>query len=208
MTALFLKFDIQHYWHIGSGEEGGAYADSLVLKDSYQLPFIPGKSVKGLLREAFNLAIDHGWYDKAQRDTLFGCEGVSLTNASRLHISSAILPSADYAHFVHNPSMTQALYHVIQQMSIDSNTGTTQQGSLRSTEVCVPMTLVAEVHLPDINSADIDSVEIDSVEESHNDVFEIFQSIVPLITHLGAKRHRGMGEVFVSVIPSHEICEA
>ena len=38
-------------WHCGSGLAAGADADALVIKDSDRLPFLPGKTVKGLLRE-------------------------------------------------------------------------------------------------------------------------------------------------------------
>ena len=39
-------------WHCGSGLAAGADVDALVIKDSDGLPYIPGKTMKGLLREA------------------------------------------------------------------------------------------------------------------------------------------------------------
>lgn len=48
------SIEFNTYWHIGSGLSGGVEVDSLVLKDNDTdaLPYIPGKTLKGLLREA------------------------------------------------------------------------------------------------------------------------------------------------------------
>ena len=38
------------YWHCGSGLSAGADVDSLVIKDAIGMPFVPGKTIKGLIR--------------------------------------------------------------------------------------------------------------------------------------------------------------
>lgn len=45
-----LKYSIQFYtnWHCGSGQAAGADVDALVVKDAQGLPFVPGKTIKGL----------------------------------------------------------------------------------------------------------------------------------------------------------------
>lgn len=57
MSQFIITLDIQSYWHIGSGEEGGSYADALVLKNAAGLPYVPGKSLKGLYRDGFEKAV-------------------------------------------------------------------------------------------------------------------------------------------------------
>ncbi len=49
-----LRYQIQFYgyWHVGSGLSASTYADAVVMKDPDDLPIIPGKTLKGLLREA------------------------------------------------------------------------------------------------------------------------------------------------------------
>ena len=49
-----LKYEVEFYsiWHCGSGLAGGASKDATVLKDINNLPYIPGKTIKGLVREA------------------------------------------------------------------------------------------------------------------------------------------------------------
>ena len=39
-------------WHCGSGLAAGADLDALVIKDKNKLPYVPGKTIKGLIREA------------------------------------------------------------------------------------------------------------------------------------------------------------
>lgn len=39
-------------WHCGSGLSAGADVDALVVKDKDGLPFVPGKTLKGLIKEA------------------------------------------------------------------------------------------------------------------------------------------------------------
>src|SRR5690554_3086002 len=39
-------------WHCGSGLTSGSDVDALVIKDQNNLPIIPGKTIKGLLRKA------------------------------------------------------------------------------------------------------------------------------------------------------------
>ena len=49
-----IKYKIKFYsdWHCGSGLSSGADLDLLVIKDKDGLPFVPGKTIKGLLLEA------------------------------------------------------------------------------------------------------------------------------------------------------------
>lgn len=52
MKDLTIKIEFFSPWHCGSGLSAGADADSLVIKDTKGLPYIPGKTIKGLIREA------------------------------------------------------------------------------------------------------------------------------------------------------------
>ena len=47
------------YWHVSSGLCGGAALDSYVAKDSAGFPYVPGKTIKGLVREAAELFWDN-----------------------------------------------------------------------------------------------------------------------------------------------------
>lgn len=49
-----IKYTIEFYsqWHCGSGLSAGADVDALVVKDKDDMPYVPGKTIKGLVREA------------------------------------------------------------------------------------------------------------------------------------------------------------
>ena len=66
-----MKITLKFYsaWAIGSGK-GGESKDSIILRDDNDLPFIPGRTLKGLLRDAF---LDCG-YSTDEAIALFGQE--------------------------------------------------------------------------------------------------------------------------------------
>ncbi|EOZ5528694.1 RAMP superfamily CRISPR-associated protein [Vibrio metschnikovii] len=185
-----LRFDLRSEWHVGTGREGGAYADSLVLKDQHALPMLSGKSIKGLLRQAFHEALELEWLKGADNQTLtqlFGCEGVRAQAQGALRISSATLSAAEIAYFTANPKDKGHLYLVRHATAIDSHTGAAKEGSLRAMETVVPLVLHAQLEL---NNA---SAEIQQQ-------FAHWLSIVlPLINSVGGKRRRGLGDVIVTV---------
>ena len=56
-----IKYEIEFFsnWHCGSGLAAGADVDALVIKDNNGLPYVPGRTLKGLLRDAAtNLSVD------------------------------------------------------------------------------------------------------------------------------------------------------
>ena len=50
-SKITLELDLSSYWHIGSGKGADAVADAVVLKDEAGLPVVPGRTLKGLLRD-------------------------------------------------------------------------------------------------------------------------------------------------------------
>ena len=54
MSKKNIKYKIVFHtdWHCGSGLAAGAGVDALTIKDKNRLPFVPGKTIKGLVREA------------------------------------------------------------------------------------------------------------------------------------------------------------
>ena len=53
-TEKRIDYQIEFFsqWHCGSGLSAGADIALLVIKDKEGMPFIPGKTLKGLIREA------------------------------------------------------------------------------------------------------------------------------------------------------------
>jgi CRISPR/Cas system CSM-associated protein Csm3 (group 7 of RAMP superfamily) len=197
MSAFTLTFDLQSDWHIGSGKEAGAYADSLTIKDDDGLPFLPGKSIKGLLREAFTIAQANSWCTDIEKahdinnltDALFGSEGQGVESQGMFQLSSATLSCDEVAFFNQQVNAKAHLFRIIQSTEIDHKTGVATKGSLRSMEVSVPMTLKSELELNSSHSA--------FRPELAQALLPLLNACCGLILELGAKRHRGLGQVSV-----------
>ena len=79
LTISFLS-----YWFVSTGNEQGAYADQLALKDSEGFPYIPGKTIKGVFREAFRLAGNSGWFSDSENEIPLNWYGQFISNNKNL----------------------------------------------------------------------------------------------------------------------------
>lgn len=174
-----IKYTIEifNYWHCGSGLSRGADTDALVIKDRNDLPFVPGKTIKGLMREAAEDYI----YLAGEKDmegmfkVLFGETG----SRSETHFGNATLSKAEESWIVSNKAQKH-LYATIASTAIGKG-GTAKEHSLRSMEVTVPCTLHGEiVNAPD--GADI-----------------LLKQAVGMIKNLGSNRNHGLGRCKITI---------
>lgn len=126
MKNKTIRYTIEFFsdWHCGSGLASGAEADSVVIKDRSGLPYVPGKTLKGLVREAF--------------DVLYG----DASLPSGMFFSDAEM-SDGLKDMILSSSLTEYLYHNV--ASIAMKDGGTVDGSLRTIQVTVPCILTAAI---------------------------------------------------------------
>ena len=72
-----IQFQITSYWQAGTGRSGGALVDSLVNKDINGLPFLPGRTIKGLLRQAVSSVEQWGHIPPDSTYHFFGSDPLS-----------------------------------------------------------------------------------------------------------------------------------
>lgn len=175
-------------WHCGSGLSSGAYVDALVVKDSDGLPFLPGKTVKGLLREAAEdiVALSSGDDDRLYASRMdiirkgFGhFDGNDDTGHGALrstaHFTNAVLPNSESRAIIEG-SMQPYLYRTLSSTSIGPD-GIALDKSLRRMEVSVPCILEGKIlNLPD-----------------DEDFRETITNAMRYIKRLGQNRNRGLG---------------
>ncbi|MDD3888283.1 MAG: RAMP superfamily CRISPR-associated protein [Patescibacteria group bacterium] len=163
-------------WHAGSGLSSGADADSVVIKDKNNLPYLPGKTIKGLLKDVFedfkdaqpSLINDEfiksyfGKYIKERKESHKGL----------LFFSNAELNELEKSEI--SKDMSNLLYRNIASTKIGKN-GVAEKGSLRTMQVCVPVVL--EGYIDGVLETDV----------------EKFEKALKCIRHLGANRNRGLG---------------
>lgn len=183
MKQHTLKIEILDHWHIGSGIGLAGYIDSLSLKDERGLPFIPGRSIKGLLRECLRSAEDFGHAPQGTTDRLFGAMAGGDTGSTpgSIHLGNACLDQkiADWlAHPDHNKLELAQLFTVIGATALKD--GVARDESLRLIELVVPMTLFCTITCPE-------------------DDLKWIKLAAPLLRGVGAHRNRGLGRCITTL---------
>ncbi len=163
-------------WHAGSGLSSGANADSIVIKDKNNLPYIPGKTIKGLLKDSLFdiLDVQPTSINKELVDTLFGSEiNEKSTNPSKLFFSNVELVEKDEI----TSELTPFLYRNLASTTIDKN-GIAKEGSLRTMEVTLPISLEGY---------------ISKETEFNDDEKSLLELSMKWTRALGSNRNRGLG---------------
>lgn len=182
MKKITYKIELLSDWHCGSGLSGGAGSNAMVIKDDRAIPFIPGKTMKGLLKEALlEICEVKGEAFEKNYSKLFE-ESYTNNRSEGLFFSNAIVKKEEADEIVSNNLQT-FLYRNITSTAIES-TGEAKVHSLRTIEVCMPINL----------EGFINGVEDD----------EILKNAFKMIRHLGVNRNRGLGRCKI-IITSNDI---
>jgi len=151
-------------WHVGSGGGTPGYVDAHVRRDGDGLPYLPGSTVTGVLRDACQTvaeALDEGRPDGAWQRWhrfLFGDQptagaptGGRRIQPARVGISPARLPAALRRHLRADPALAAAATFVKPGVAIDPDTGRAADGMLRFTEMAragLPLEAAVTLDLP------------------------------------------------------------
>lgn len=171
--TLNYKITFHSPWHCGAGLSAGAELDALTVKDDNGMPFIPGKTLKGLIREAAEDYVHYAGLDPAPLKRVFGdgSDEDGLTGCA--HFGDATLCPAEYEAIIEGD--TQAyLYNKVSSTAIGDD-GLAVAHSLRSVQTVVPCTLQA------------------AITGVPTDFYDTLVSSLGLIKRMGLKRNRGLG---------------
>jgi CRISPR/Cas system CMR subunit Cmr6 (Cas7 group RAMP superfamily) len=183
METISYKITLFSYWHCGSGLAAGADVDALVITDKDGLPFIPGKTIKGLIHEAFDDLCEFNSLNRSSYANHFF--GTQSTQGSAF-FSNATLVSNEREAIIIN-KYQDYLFKTIASTAIDETTGTAKKLSLRKIQVTVPCVLYGKI----------------SDESDDNDKNKIRQLIIEslgLIKRMGLDRNRGLGRCQFEII--------
>lgn len=194
---MLIRIDIHSFWRsgTGAGETGGV--DALCAVDQNGLPYLPGKHLKGLLRNAVRQAIDFGHVKGVTVETLFGERGFdrdgdeivpySRAEPGCLRVDSAHLSKMDRDAIIASDNaegLVKQLFRNVQSTAMDENTGAAKDKSLRLEQVAVPMVL-----------------EFSVTRLAGNEAWEnALEMALPLIRTVGQKRTRGLGRAVLRVV--------
>lgn len=175
------------FWHCGSGLAAGADVDALVVKDENGLPFVPGRTIKGLVRESIEL-ISQLYPEKVSEETIQKAFGFFDNKDQKINgslfFTNAELPEVEKLSIIKN-DMAEYLYDSISSTAIDDE-GIAKAHSLRRQEVVVPCALTGKI------------LHVD--EELEKALIES----LGIIKHLGVNRNRGLGRCKITTLQEEE----
>ena len=185
-----IKIEFSSYWHCGSGISGGVASDALIKKDENGLPFVPGKTLKGHLREAAEWLCKTTDADEYKRllKQIFG-------QANTLEMAEEDIPQGyageayltnlnvhpEVAQLLEGEGNANLLFANLYSTAIDDN-GVADKGSLRSIEVAIPLTLYGR---------------IDNLSEEQ---LIFIKKCAGMVKELGSGKTRGLGRCHISLI--------
>ena len=185
MVDIIYKIQLLSDWHCGSGLAAGADVDQLVIKEK-NFPFIPGKTLKGLLKDAAITLKDVNAVDTEFIKKIFGMEASSAQTTQDAINSikgNSNFSNAELTENLKNQlkNKTDYLYRKISSTAIDKN-GIAEEHSLRRYEVVVPVTLFAKI-------SNVDKGNIENIE-----------NCMKMVKRLGTGRNRGLGRCDISIV--------
>ncbi len=186
MKKIYYEITFHTDWHCGSGLAAGADVDALVIKDKDGLPYVPGKTMKGLLKEAseeivgFSELMDaaYGKGNNSQK-----ADGVM----SSLYFSNAIMLEQEQKAIIAN-NLSQYMYRTISGTAIDDN-GIAKDTSLRKVQVTIPCVLHGEI-----------IIMSDELEKKTEELNDLFEKAFAYVKRLGVGRNRGLGRCTIKKI--------
>lgn len=187
--TLHYKLTFHTDWHCGSGLGAGADLDTRVVRDAEGLPFLPGRTVKGLLRDAVNQLRAYAGLplaDDALVETFGRCGGEEKdAQAAVSFFTDAQLDERERKQIL-ALDLKDYLYRGISRTAIDAH-GIAVAHSLRRMEVVAPCTLCGQIY--------------NVPEEMCDELVEAMK----YVKRLGMGRHRGLGRCTFAIERKEEV---
>lgn len=196
MQTTLVHIQLLAFWHPGTGRGQGPGADALVNRNAYGLPYLPGRTLKGLFRDAARVAEVAGVLSPAELVAAFGHDGrgaqeearfASRKGAARFEsarMGTGVAEAEAWEAWAREPGNAAARQQLFRNLASTSlnEFGTAEEGTLRTIEVVVPVPLVATISAP-----------------RGSVVPRVLQAAAPHIFAIGAHRTRGLGRCIVTV---------
>ncbi len=200
---LKVTIKLESDWHIGSGAGRPGDVDRLVQRDRNGLPYIPGKTLTGIWRDACELValgLDNGdengiWHQWV--DYLFG-EQPALSEVELEHHPRPAKVSVRSAHFSDEfvraiddkPILKDTLTFIKPGISIAPDTGSAKEDCLRFEELARGGAVLETTCEIDFTNAN---------EKEQRTAYVLLLAGTKMVERLGGKRRRGAGKCQLQV---------
>jgi len=185
MNDITYKITFFSEWHCGSGLSSGSDLDALVIKDKDNFPFVPGKTLKGLIREA---AEEMFGSDALILKELFGYFDETRVGESDCHSKgNAFFTDASISDSLKLSAkdLVNYFYRDLASTKIGAN-GIAEAQSLRKIETTIPCELTGKIY-------GVDNKYLADLTQS-----------MKWIKRLGQNRHRGLGRCKFEILETKE----
>ncbi len=205
MVKIFtIQLTMTSDWHIGTGQ-GRGDIDSLVQRDQHQLPYIPAKTLTGILRDGCELVaagLDDGQENGIWQqwvNCLFG-EQPALAESPRempprpaaLSIRAAHLPTSLRMALIAKPKLKEAIAFIKPGISIEPFSGCAKTDFLRFEE------MVRQGAILESRECSL-SLPPESSEAQEKTAYALLIAGAAIIERLGGKRRRGAGKCKITI---------
>ena len=195
--SVFLTVAIRSFWHAGSGKGSASYLDAISQSDADGLPFLPGRTLRGLLLNAVSLAEQWRQLPKGSTFSLFGGwdpDDPAANPPTRHNVKSGhlIVGNATLSDSLKNWLKTQdtqaedyrqALFQPLFSTAVNHESGCAKNKSLRGMQAAIPLTLTATITC------------LDPTPDWRN----ILAKALPLVLAVGSHRSRGFGRAVLTL---------
>ena len=181
-------------WHCGSGLAAGADVDALVVKNSAGMPYVPGKTIKGLVREAVETLL-------ALRNETDACRALFVEafgnaadsdwdmlghlTADKMRRGAAFFSNAELSASLQRELAAEGLesylFRAVASTALDEE-GIALDHSLRRMQTVIPCELTG------------------SITDVPCELVPVLTDALRLIKRLGQNRNRGLGRCEFKVI--------
>ena len=189
MKTIYYKVTFLTWWHCGSGQAAGPDVDELTIKDSEGLPYIPGRTMKGLLKDACRQMGIYGLegMDSKRINSVFGYHddnAGSYSEKGSAFFSDMVLPTTDRHAIATDKELCKALFSSMAATAIGDD-GIAKDHSLRKIQVTVPCALYGTI----ANVGDDTTMLVQAMK---------------FIKRIGLGRNHGLGRCKIELIETKE----
>ena len=170
-------------WHVGTGASGEGKIDRSIARDEEGLPFLPAKTINGVIRDACEELLNWLGHDSDYEldnwaTFIFG----RANHSGRIRIRSGRLDDATRSYLSsqemsRRKRIARHFSTIKAGVSIDPLSGRAKDDHLSFTEVARPMLLTAEVE----------------ILEANENVVALVAAACQMVEYVGGKRRRGLG---------------
>lgn len=190
VCEIDVRVDLLSDMCCGTGENTGIHLDQVTATDSSGLPIIPGKRLKGLLKDSASVLTKHGYANGDVFTGLFGSSGGRRRGkleimSAELSDSAAIRQGLTNAPGIYLPGQVTQVFTTTRSHTKIDQLGIAKNHSLRTNQV------VSKI----VGDQGVSFGFTVRITDPSEDDIKLFEAAVKTLRHIGLNKNRGYGEV-------------